>query len=92
MDLETIKRINRDALRAAQESEAGESGQIDNKQIMTYAVAVAAAALVYFLLQTYKPEFVLSTKDGVKTFDQMRAILSALAAGLLVILGFQFLN
>ena len=65
MDLETIKRINREALRAAQESEGG---QIDNKQIMTYAVAIAAAVLVYFLLQNYKPEFVMSTKDGVKDF------------------------
>lgn len=91
MDLETIKRINREALRAAQEAEAngGSSELFGNQQMMSYGVALAIAALTYFLLYSFKPKFVMSMKEGVETFDQMRAILSAVAAGLLVILAYQ---
>ena len=88
MDLETIKRINRDALRAAQESE-GESvfsEKIDNKQMIMYVVAVAVATAVYFLLQNYKPDIVMSTSNGQKNFDQTKAIIASVIAGLLVIL------
>jgi len=95
MDLETIKRINRDALRAAQEAE-GESSyseKIDNRQMIMYAVAVGAAVLAYFLLQNYKPNFVMSTTNGQKQFDQTRAIIAAVVVGLLMILGYHlFLN
>jgi hypothetical protein len=90
MDLETIKRINRDALRAAQESVgfSSYSGDVDNQQMIMYAVAVGVAVLIYFLLQNYKPDLVMSTSNGKKQFDQTRAIISAVVAGLLVILGY----
>lgn len=93
MDLETIKRINRDALRAAQESEGQslESEKIDNQQMMMYAVAVGVAALAYFLMHHYQPDFVLSTKDGQKQFDQTRAVIASVVVGLLVILAYHFL-
>ena len=87
MDLETIKRINRDALRAAQEAEGG-SMKIDNNQMMMYAVAVAVAVAVYFLLQNYQPEFVMSTVNGQKQFDMTRAVIASVVAGLVVILGY----
>ena len=89
MDLETIKRINRDALRAAQESEGVVPDEgVDNRQMIMYAVAVGVAVLAYFLLQNYKPDFVMSTSNGQKEFDQTRAIIASVIAGLLVILGY----
>ncbi|KKL59416.1 hypothetical protein LCGC14_2215570 [marine sediment metagenome] len=93
MDLETIKRINRDALRAAQESEGetSEFGKLDNQQLIMYAVAVAIAVGAYFLLQNYKPDFVMSTENGQKKFDQTRAIIASVVVGLVVILCYHFL-
>ena len=84
MDIETIKRINRDALRAAQESEGSEN--IDNKQMIVYAVAIGVAVLTYYLLHQYKPSIVMSTKDNVKQLDQTRVIIASVVAGLLVLL------
>ena len=94
MDLETIKRINRDALRAAQESEEGSeySEKVDNQQMIMYAVAAGVAVVAYFLLQNRKPDFVMSTIDGQKQFDQMRAIIASVIAGLLVILGYNIIK
>jgi hypothetical protein len=53
MDIESIKRINREALRAAQAAEGGSYEKVDNQQMMMYAVAVAVAALAYFVMQKY---------------------------------------
>jgi len=92
MDIESIKRINREALRAAQAAEGSSYEKVDNQQMMMYAVAVAVAALAYFVMQKYKPEFVMSTVDGVKQFDQMRAAIASVIAGLLVILGHHLLR
>ncbi len=86
MDLETIKRINRDALRAAQESE-GEKGEQQNQLVM-YAIAVGLAVATYFLLQYFQLDFVMSTSDGEKKFDQNRAIIASVVVGLLVIVGY----
>ena len=93
--METIRRINRDALRAAQEAEGsygGSYGLGGNNQLLTYAVAVGVAALAYFLLQQYKPDFVLSTKNGVKQFDMTRAVIASVVAGLLTLLAFHLFN
>ena len=87
MDLETIKRINRDALRAAQEANGGY--KIDNNQMMMYGIAIAVAVAVYFLLQNYQPGFVMSTVNGQKQFDMTRAAITAVVAGLVVILGYK---
>ncbi len=93
MELETIKKINREALRRAQENEGGYSdfGQANNQQLIMYAVAVAIAVGTYFLLQNYKPDFVMSTVDGQKQFDQTRTLIASAVAGLLAIMGYQFL-
>ena len=93
MDLETIKRINRDALRSAQEAEGESVGpvQVNNQQLIMYAVAVAVAVAAYFLLQNYKPDFVMSTENDQKKFDQTRAIIASVVAGLVVILGYYFI-
>lgn len=90
MDVETIKRINRDALRAAQEAESSVS--LDNRQLMKYAVAVAIAVLAYYLMQHYQPDFVMVVKNGRREFDQMRAVVGAVVVGLLVLLGFHLVQ
>jgi len=88
MDNETIKRINRDALRAAQEAEASsKSNGVDSRQLMVYLGAVAVAAVVYYLLRQYQPEFVKVKDNGVSKYDDKRSILAAIVAGLLVVLG-----
>lgn len=88
MDPETIKRINRDALRAAQEAEGEYSENVDNQQLMMYAVAVGVAIVAYLLMQHYKPNFVMATVNGQKQFDQTRAVIASVVVGLLVILGY----
>ena len=97
--METIKRINRDALRAAQEAEGYSSGgldlgvvRLDNQSLLMYAVAVGAAVLTYYLLQMYSPELVTSVQDGERRFDQTRAALVSVAVGLLVVLGHHLMN
>lgn len=89
MDLETIKRINRDALRAAQDA-AGESGGATGMDTQTtmYIVAIIVAIAAYFILKQMQPEFVMSTSgdNGAKKFDETRAIIASIVAGLIVIL------
>lgn len=99
MDMETIKRINRDALKAAQEAQGHSSGgldlgflHLDNQSLLMYAVAVGAAVLTYYLLQMYSPELVTSVHNGERHFDQTRAALVSVAVGLLVVLGHHLMN
>lgn len=89
MDTEQIKRVNREALRAAKEAEGSSSG-LDNTQLMMYGIAIAVAVLSYFLLQQYQPAFVMVAQNGQKTFDMTRAIIISVVAGLLVILCYHF--
>lgn len=84
--METIKRINRDALRAAQEAEAASNGCKGSNQLVIYLIAAGVAAATYFLLKQYQPKFVQVTENGVSKYDEKRAIIAAVIAGLLVLL------
>jgi len=88
MDLETIKRINRDALRAAQEQGSGSSApsNINNQQMIMYFVALACAVAFYFILQSWRPNFVMSGEDSNRQFDHGRAVIASIIVGLLVVL------
>ena len=83
--METIKRINRDALRAAQEAESS-SGCKGSNQLVVYLIAVGVAVATYLLLKQYQPNFVKVTENGVSKYDDKRAIIAAVIAGLLVLL------
>ena len=94
--METIKRINRDALKAAQEA-AGETGSEyggNNNQMIMYLVAIAVAIGGYFLLKNYQPEFVMSVSgdNGTKQFDETRAMIASAIAGLVVILVYNLMQ
>jgi len=71
--METVKRMNRASLKAAKEK-FGLEGSSDNDQMMNLVVSVIAAVAVYFLLNKYRPEFVMKTNqdNGAKEVDQMR--------------------
>ncbi len=95
MDLETIRRINRDALRAAKEAAGETEGETEgaagtglSTQTTMYIVAIIVAIATYFLLKNVQPEFVMSTSgdNGIKKFDETRAIIASIVAGLIVIL------
>ena len=91
MDLETIKRINREALEAAKASNGSYSGSafglsLDNTHLMVYALAAVVAGVCYYLLQQYQPELVTRVENGMRVFDQTRAIVASVVAGLLVVL------
>jgi len=64
----------------------------DNHHLLMYAVAAVVAVAVYFLLKCYKPEFVLAKKNGEKHVDEMRAVISAVVAGLLVVLVYHLVD
>jgi len=64
----------------------------DNHHLLMYAVAAVVAVAVYFLLKCYKPEFVLAKKNGEKHVDEVRAIISAVVAGLLVVLVYHLVD
>lgn len=93
--METIKRINREALSAAQSS-TGMSSKgsyrsygSDNTQMYVYLGALAAAVASYFLLQNYQPNFVMTTDgNGMKMFDQTRAMILSAVVGLVVVVGY----
>lgn len=86
MDMETIKRINREALRAAQEAEAASKGCMGSNQMVVYLIAAGVAAATYLLLKQYQPKFVQVTENGVSKYDEKRAVIAAVIAGLLVLL------
>jgi len=54
--------------------------------LMKYMVALVVALLVYFILRSYKPDFVMKTKDNVKEFDEMKGLLFGVGAGVVVLL------
>ena len=86
MDMETIKRINRDALRAAKEAQGEQEGYSDlnlSNKLFKYSMAVVAAVVTYFLLKQYQPNIVKVTENGVLVYDDKRAILFAAVVGVL---------
>jgi hypothetical protein len=87
MNMETIRRINREALDEARKSVGMEPEQSSDNQMLVYAAAVVVGLLVYYLLHTYSPSFVMVTKDNVQTFDMLRAGLLSGASALAVVLG-----
>ena len=89
MDLETIKRINRDALRAAKEAQ-GESmsifsEKIDNQMFLMYVLAVVVGFLAYYLLQRYSPAIVMYTENGQKVFDKTKAVIVSVIVSLILV-------
>lgn len=89
MNLEDIKRINREALESAKGS-VGEVDYTDNTHLMVYAGAVAVAVGVYYVLMNkYTPSLVTTTTNGVETVDRNRVLAASLLAGLLVVVGYK---
>ena len=87
MDLETIKRINRDALRSAQ---SATGSAVSNQQLISVAVLAGIAVAVYFALQSYQPEIVMSVgPSGEKQFDQTRALVLSAVAGVLAFVAYR---
>ena len=64
----------------------------DNHHLLMYAVAAVVAVAVYFLLKCYKPQFVLSKKNGDHKVDELRAVISSVVAGLLVVLVYHLVD
>jgi hypothetical protein len=87
MELRDYQELNRQMLREAQAAELAEMGfgKIDNQQMMVYLVAAGIAVLSYFLMQRYTPDVVMSTKDGKKQFDTVRAVVASVVVGVLVL-------
>lgn len=84
--MDTIKRINREALRQAKDSEKSQH------HLTCYLVAAVLALVTYFALRYYKPGFVLSRGiAGQPQVDQLKLVLASLAVALLIILGYHFL-
>lgn len=91
MDLETIKRINREALEAAKAANGHHSDSLlglslDNTSLLVYGVAVLVGVVAYYLLHRYQPMVVTRVENGLRVFDQTRAIIASVVAGLLVVL------
>lgn len=81
--METIKRINREALREAQEALDAES---NNNRFMVVGLAVLVGLAVYYLVKNSKVELVMKVDEhGIKIVDNRRAALMGVLAGLLVL-------
>ncbi len=84
MDMNTIKRINREALRQAQAAETQQS-------LVSYLVAALIGVAAYFILRYYKPGFILS-KDaaGQPIVDQLKLVLASVAVALVVLILYHY--
>lgn len=85
MDLDAIKKINRDALRAAKESQNGED-YTDKQHMYMYLAAAVAAALAFYGAQRYEFSYAMVEKNGRKEFDRTRGLIIAAIVALLVFL------
>jgi len=85
MDIDTIKRINREALRQAQDAEKQQS-------LTCYLVAALIGVAAYFAIRYYKPGFILS-KDaaGQPQIDQVKLVLAAVGCALVVLVAYHYL-
>jgi len=92
MDMETIKRINRDALRAAQEAEAGAVSLVSSKHAPGYILAVVMSIVAYFALRQYQPDFVKSSQNGALVYDDKRSIGFAVLLGVLILIANYLIN
>lgn len=98
MDLETIKRINRDALRAAKqaagEAESEVSEFFGSSQTTMYIVALAVAVGVFFFMRYMQFDFVM--KDGPapgnRVFDNVKGGLISVLVGLGVLVAYSMMN
>lgn len=89
MDLETIQKINRDALKAAKDAQDGGEDYMDKKHIYMYLAAAVGGVLSYYLFQRYEFRYAMVEKDGKKVFDQTRGVIFAVVVALLVLLAAQ---
>lgn len=89
MDLETIQKINRDALKAAKDAQDGGEDYMDKKHMYMYLAAAVAGALAYYLFQHYDFRYVMVEKDGKKVFDKTRGVVFSVIVALLVLLAMQ---
>jgi len=93
MNLEDIKRINREALNEAKGSSAStEMDYTDNRHLMLYGAGVAVAAVAYYLLMNkYTPELLMTTVNGVKQVDRNRVIAASVLAGVVAVGGYHYM-
>lgn len=89
MDLETIQKINRDALKAAKDAQNGGEDYTDKKHMYMYLAAAVAGATAYYLFQRYEFRYAMVEKDGKKVFDKTRGVVFAVVVALLVLLAMQ---
>jgi len=86
MDMETIRKINRSALRAARESLNSSNMNMKNDMDMNNVlIALVSGAVIYWLLTTYKPQFVMTkSMDNQQHVDNMRLWFITAVAALVV--------
>lgn len=99
MDMETIKRINKEALETAKKSLGSHSGNnemvLDPMCCAVYVIAVIISVSSYFILQNVKPTFLMKkvevNNEQQMEFDVLKAIILSIILGLLVLLSHQLL-
>lgn len=85
------RKINAAALDDAYASQ-GYGGNVYNfyghkkHNFMIWILAIIVGVLVYFLLKKMQPDFVLTWRYGLRVFSEMKAIVTAVLAGLAVLL------
>ncbi len=86
MDMDTIRDMNAKLLAEARAAENKLEFAVE--KYLPYIVAVLVAVAVYFGLRCWKPKFVVAGVDTVGTviLDQTKLIISAVIAGLAVLL------
>lgn len=68
--------------------DVGGSLHVDQTQVLVFVAAVVIGVLVYFMLRNYQPKFVLKRVGEVMVFNQLVAILVAIAAAAVVLVAY----
>jgi len=61
----------------------------DTLTVTMYLAALVVAIGMYYVLRHYKINLVMTTTNGTKTFDETRAVVISVMAGILVLLAFR---
>lgn len=85
--METIKRINREALEQAKKALGQTEAELENPHELTmYLFAVLLGVATFFALKYWEPAFVMTQDDaGTMVFNQTRAIILSILVGLLLV-------
>ena len=90
MDIDTIKRINREALEAAKKAQ---NKYTDENHMMMYVLSVLAGIVSYFFMQKYQPSFLMTNTNGggVLEFNKTRGVIASVIVGLVFLLLYNML-